>query len=96
MNQQIEVSDWLLKHGSETLQDLQKRINPNYKLLPDFAYEIFLDNYSDEALKTLRESVMKSLNINFEEIELFFNKEYVKLVLGNKVFYPEFKGDEDV
>ncbi len=90
-NLKIEVSDWLLKHGEETLKDLQTRINPNYKLLPDFAYEMFLDNFSDEAFKILRDDVIISLNINMEEISLFFNKEFVIMILGSEILCPSQK-----
>lgn len=84
----FQVSEWLLKHGEETLSNLQKRINPNYKLLPDFAYEMFLDNYSDEAFKILKNDAALSLNINMEEMSLFFTKQWVIMLLGKDVLCP--------
>lgn len=85
---EVEVGEWLLKHGETCLEPLKTRISPNYKLLPDFAFDMFLDSYEEEVLKILKKSVMESLNLNPEQIDLFFNKQYVKMLLGNQIFSP--------
>lgn len=82
-----EVADFLLKHGETILFDFRERTSQKpYDLLPDFGKELFLEHYSDEAFKILRNSVLISLNLNYETLALFFNKEWVKSILGEKTF----------
>lgn len=88
MNVEVEAGEWLLKHGDTAIESLQNRINPHYKLLPDFAYDIFLESYETEVMRLLREAVMTSLNLNSEQIDLFFTKHYVIMLLGNSIFKP--------
>lgn len=87
-NKEAEVGEWILKHGETIVRSVKARINQNYKLLPDFLYEIFLDSYSDEVLKVLRESTMESLNFNPDDLDLFFTKNWVKMLLGKEIFNP--------
>lgn len=84
----FQASEWLLKHGDETLEDLRKRINPNYKLLPDFAFEIFLESYEKEVFKILKNDVAISLNASPEQLDLFFTKNYIIMLLGREILCP--------
>jgi hypothetical protein len=83
-----EVAQWVVSHGETCLEALQERVNPNYKLLPDFAFEIFVESYSDEAMRLLKEGVMSGLNLNNTDLELFFNKSWIIMLLGKDVLVP--------
>lgn len=85
MTPEIEAADYLLKHGETLVKDFRDTLNPNLRLLPDFYIEIFEENYSEILFEVLKHEIEISLKVNPEDLDLFFTKNWVTMLLGKDV-----------
>lgn len=86
MNQiKTDVAEWLIQHKDGLQAEINSRHSPSYHLFPDRLKDIYDEFYSNGVMKILRDKVMDSFNLSYEEIELFFNKNYVKICIGKEI-----------
>lgn len=84
----IDVAEWLIAHKDGLQADIHSRHTQYYHLFPAFLADIYEYYYANGVMEILRNKIMDSFNLNYEEIELFFNKRYVIMCLGDKIFDP--------
>lgn len=93
-NIEREVADWLLKHGKDIISEYNKSNPPKlWEIFPDDLYDAYLEWFPENIVNILKDNVIHSLNINYEECSLFFDKKFVIMILGKDVLCPPKSGD---
>lgn len=82
---EIDVAEWLMQHKDGLQAEINSRHSPSYHLFPDRLKDLYDDFYSDGVMTILRDKVMDSFNLDYEQIELFFNKNFVIITIGKSI-----------
>lgn len=82
---EFEIAEWLVNNKHEILQKVPK--NPHYDLLPDQLYDIYITQFPDVVLKTIKNQAADTFNLDPEEIQNI-TKPWVETLVGKEVFYP--------
>jgi hypothetical protein len=86
---EIDISTWLVLNKDVIEHKLISRHNPHYHLLPGHIPELYIDNYENLVLKTIKEEISQSFNLTPEEILTIINKESIINILGNDILKPK-------
>lgn len=82
---ETDVAEWLINHKDGLQSEITNRHCPSYHLFPDRLKDLYDDFYSDGVMKILRDKVVDSFNLNYEQIELFFTKKFVIITIGKQI-----------
>lgn len=67
--------------------DFNKDINDYHHLFPGGFYDIYLDNYKNSLSKYIKDNIMNTFNLTYEQVECIIDNKILES-LGESFFKP--------